>query len=182
MKSPSQGTPGTPRTSTSTHTTQRTSGSAGKTPRTSTHARTTQHTPDSLINSPLSPQKTSALKTDELAIQKSVPRLLAVDEFPTPSQTTDASPQATVSTIPPSAESKLETYCKLCSKTTTPVHSVVGPKCHHCRLFEEHCWKLASGNYGGQGPPTQCQTCWSCNPGECRQQFQCMGIITLPNL
>jgi hypothetical protein len=163
MKSPSQETPRTP---TSTHTTQRTSGSAGKAPRTSTHA----HTPDSLINSPLSPQETSALKTGEHAIQKSVPRLLAVDEFPTRSQTTEASP--------PSAESKLETYCKLCCKTTTPVHSVVGPKCHHCQLFEKQCWNLASGNYGGQSSRTQCDTCWRCNPDECRQKFQCMGIIT----
>jgi len=181
MKSPpSQETPRTP---TSTHTTQHTPGSAGKTPRTSTHARTTQHTPDSLITSPLPPQGNSALKTGELAIQKSVPRLLVVDEFPTPSQTTEASQQETVSTIPPSAESKLATYCKLCCKTTTPVHTVVGPKCHHCRLFEEYCCALASGNYGGQSSRTQCETCWSCNPGECRQQFQCMGIITnLANL
>jgi len=180
MKFPSQetpGTPGTPRTSTHPRTTKRTSGSAGKAP------RTTQHTLTNPINSPLSPQKTSALKTDELAILKSVPRLLAVDEFPTPSPTTDASPQATVSTIPPSAESKLETYCKLCRKTTTPVHTVVGPKCHHCRLFEEYCCALASGNYGGQSSRTQCDTCWSCNPDECRRQFQCMGIITnLANL
>ena len=164
MKSPSQETPRT----------QRTAGSAGKTPRTSTHARTTQRTPDSLITSPLPPQGTSALTTGEHAIQKSVPRLLAVDEFPTRSQTTEASP--------PSAESKLETYCKLCCKTTPPVHSVVGPKCHHCQLFEKQCWNLASGNYGGQSSRTQCDTCWGCNPDECRQQFQCMGIIThLPN-
>ena len=61
-------------------------------------------------------------------------------------------------------------YCSLCRTTTTPVHLVVGPSCVPCQLWDNYCWRRASGNIGGSGFQHREDSSWTCrDPGHCNQ-------------
>ena len=67
-------------------------------------------------------------------------------------------------------------FCTLCRKKTTLRHTVVGPECVPCRLYDQDCWARASPNYGGSGPRTREETSFGpCIRRECCKTYSCFG-------